>query len=137
MVNKELLMKELQFAYIHASGPGGQNVNKVATSVQLRFGVMGSKVLDEETKQRLSKLARTRISSDGTLVIEAKRYRSQEKNREDAVNRLCSLIDKAETPPAVRKPTRPSAAEKMGRREAKTHQAVKKQNRKLPGDWQD
>lgn len=137
MVSKEMLMKELNFAYIHATGPGGQNVNKVATSVQLRFDVIGSKVLAAEVKDRLSKVAKKRISGDGTLVIEAKRYRSQEKNREDAVNRLCSLIDKAETPPAVRKPTRPSAGVKMGRREAKTHQAVKKQNRKLPTDWQD
>ncbi|MFZ3078869.1 MAG: alternative ribosome rescue aminoacyl-tRNA hydrolase ArfB, partial [Bellilinea sp.] len=99
---------ELQFDFIRASGPGGQNVNKVSSAVQLRFDAVKSPSLPAEVKERLIKLAASRMTEDGVLIIEAKRYRSQEKNRTDAVQRLVTLIQKAAEPPKKRKPTRPS-----------------------------
>ena len=110
MSEKEQLLKELTFAYIQSSGPGGQNVNKVATAVQLRFDIRNSFVLDEESKVRLLKNTGKRVTSEGTLVIEAKRYRSQEKNRRDALERLMHLIEKASESPVQRLSTRPRAA---------------------------
>ena len=83
---------EIQLDFIRASGPGGQNVNKVASSVQLRFDVRNSPSLDPDVKERLIKLAGNRVTEDGILIIEAKRYRTQEQNRFDATERLITLI---------------------------------------------
>jgi len=101
---------ELQIDFVRASGPGGQNINKVATAVQLRFDILDSKSLPEEVKARLIKLAGKRVTQDGVLVIEAKRFRTQEKNREDALARLFALIQKALEKPTSRKKTKPTKA---------------------------
>ncbi|MCK6585214.1 MAG: aminoacyl-tRNA hydrolase, partial [Anaerolineales bacterium] len=98
--------RELQFEYIRASGPGGQNVNKVATAVQLRFDVRSSSLV-EEAKARLISLAGKRVSSDGILVIEAKRFRTQEQNRDDAIRRFVELARKALSKPKARARTEP------------------------------
>ena len=118
---------ELSFSFVRASGPGGQNVNKVATAAQLRFDVRNSPSLPAEVKERLIKLAGARLTQDGMLVIEAKRYRSQEQNRADARLRLESLIEKASQRPTVRHATRPSLSARVKRVETKKKRgAVKK-----------
>ncbi len=124
-------LNEVEINFIHASGPGGQNVNKVATAVQLRFNVLRTTILDEPLKKRLMKLAGKRMTSEGVLVIEAKRYRSQEKNRQDALERLEHLIDKAALTPVKRHATRPSLSAKLERLEKKKQQAEKKRNRSV------
>ena len=110
--------RELQIDFIRASGPGGQNVNKVATAVQLRFDVRASS-LPEEIQVRLIQLSGNRITSEGVLLIEAKRFRTQEQNREDALQRFVELVRKALIPPKPRKPTKPSATSKAKRLKAK------------------
>ena len=106
--------RELQIDFVRASGPGGQNVNKVATAVQLRFDVNASS-LPEKVKARLIHLAGNRITSEGMLLIEAKRFRTQEQNREDAIQRFVELVQKALIPPKPRKRTKPTAASKAKR----------------------
>ena len=101
---------ELIFEYIRASGPGGQNINKVATAVQLRFDVSHSPSLREEVKTRLVKLAGRRITSDGVLIIEAKKYRTQEMNRFDALEHFRELVKRARKKPKPRQKTRPTLA---------------------------
>ena len=93
---------EIQEEFIRASGPGGQNVNKVASAVQLRFDLVGSPSLPEDVKQRLMKLGGKRVNADGVLIIEAKRYRTQNKNRDNAITRLVVLIKKAAEQPKPR-----------------------------------
>lgn len=100
--------RELQFDYVRASGPGGQNVNKVATAVQLRFDIPNSPSLASDTKGRLLRLSGNRVNADGVLLIEAKRFRTQEANREDAIRRLAELIRKASVRPKKRLKTRPT-----------------------------
>ncbi|HXF85134.1 MAG TPA: alternative ribosome rescue aminoacyl-tRNA hydrolase ArfB [Anaerolineales bacterium] len=118
--------RELQFTYIRASGPGGQNVNKVATAVQLRFNLQSS-ALPEDMKVRLKKLAGDRLSKAGILTIEARRFRTQERNREDALQRLITLLRKAAVEPRTRKETKPTYASKEKRlREKKKRGEIKK-----------
>ncbi len=105
-IEKKLLTEE----FIRASGPGGQKVNKVSTAVQLRFDLANCATIPEEIKKRLIKAARNKITEKGILIIEAKRYREQERNRNDALKRLKTLILKAAVPPRPRKPTRPTRA---------------------------
>lgn len=128
---------ELDFAYVRASGPGGQNVNKVATSVQLRFDVRNSPSLEPDIKERLIKLAGSRMTEDGVLVIEARRFRSQEQNRTDAVHRLTVLLQKAFIRPTARRHTRPSASSQTARLDAKRrHGQVKRTRRESTKDWE-
>jgi ribosome-associated protein len=111
--------RELQFDFIRSAGPGGQNVNKVATAVQLRFDIISSTSLASDTKGRLIQLAGKRVTTDGVLLIEAKRFRTQEQNRENAIQRLVELIRKSLVKPKSRKKTRPSAASKEKRLRSK------------------
>jgi len=111
--------KEISFAYINASGPGGQNVNKVATAVQLRFDVRNTSSIEEEMKARLVKLAGKKITKDGILIIDAKRYRTQEKNRLDAMQRFGYLVRQALIRPKKRRLTHPTASSQEHRIEAK------------------
>ena len=123
---------ELHYEFMRASGPGGQNVNKVATAVQLRFDVQGSPSLPEAVKPRLAKLAGKRMKADGSLLIEAKRYRTQEQNRQDAEQRLIKLIQRALEKPKPRKPTGPSAAAREKRLAEKKRRSDLKRSRKGP-----
>lgn len=110
---------EIALTFIRASGPGGQNVNKVATAVQLRFDVAHSPSLPQPVRDRLRALAGNRMSRDGTLIITAQRFRSQKRNRRDALDRLIALVRAAAQPPKARKPTRPTRASRQRRLEAK------------------
>lgn len=114
----QIRSNELHFDYIRASGPGGQNVNKVATAVQLRFDARASS-LPEEVKARLIRLAGKRVTDDGVLLIEAKQLRTQEQNREDAIQRLIALIRRASVKPKARKKTKPTKASKEKRLQSK------------------
>ena len=110
---------EIQEYFVRASGPGGQNVNKVATTVQLRFDVANSRSLPEEVRTRLISLAGNRITEDGILIIDARRFRTQGQNREDATSRLVELIRNAAQRPKFRRRTRPTLASKIRRLESK------------------
>jgi ribosome-associated protein len=124
---------EIQLDYIRSAGPGGQNVNKVASAVQLRFPVDASPTLPDEVKQRLHILAANRITTDGVLIVEAKRFRTQEQNRADAIARLVALILQATEKPRPRKKTRPSAAAQANRIQAKKRRGATKRTRRLTG----
>jgi ribosome-associated protein len=128
---------EIQFDFIRASGPGGQNVNKVATSVQLRFDVCNSPSLQPDVKERLTRLAGKRMTGDGVLLIQARRYRTQEQNRLDAIQRLIVLIRKALVKPKGRKATRPSLTARAARISEKKRQGeIKRTRRYVPDDWE-
>ncbi|MBO6576900.1 MAG: aminoacyl-tRNA hydrolase [Rhodothermales bacterium] len=128
----ELGDDELQFEFVRASGPGGQNVNKVATAVQLRFDAAGSPNLPEPVRKRLLRMAGSRLTGDGVLLINARRYRTQERNRRDAVDRLVALIREAAVPPKRRKKTKPTRASRERRLEAKKQRGELKKSRRPP-----
>jgi ribosome-associated protein len=122
---------EIRLDFIRASGPGGQNVNKVSTAVQLRFDAAGSPSLPDEVRRRLMSLARGRITEKGELIIEARRFRTQAANRQDATERLVQLIRKAAEKPVVRHATRPTLASKRRRLETKKRRSETKRQRRI------
>lgn len=128
---------EIQIDFVRSTGPGGQNVNKVATAAQLRFDVRNSPSLSPEVKERLIRLAGSRMTVEGVLIIEARRYRTQEQNRYDALQRLIHLIRTALEPPKMRKPTRPSLTARAARVGAKKKRGeLKRIRRYVPDEWE-
>jgi ribosome-associated protein len=132
-----IIESELQFDFIRASGPGGQNVNKVSSAVQLRFDVINSPSLPQEVRQRLLHIAVNRINKDGILILEASQFRTQEQNRQEAIDRLVALVRRAAHKPKSRKKTRPTAASVERRLKKKRQRSEKKKlRRRAPdSDW--
>lgn len=122
---------EIEETFVRASGPGGQNVNKVSTAVQLRFDIRHSPSLPVDVRARAERLAGRRLTGDGVIVIRAARYRAQERNREDALARLVDLLRRAATPPTPRKPTRTPRAVKQRRTDEKTRRGAVKRLRRV------
>ena len=121
--------RDLQWSFVRASGPGGQNVNKVATAAQLRFDLAGTQSLEPAVKQRLRSLAGRRVTDDGALLIVARNHRTQEGNRREALERLADLVRRASVAPKPRKPTRPTRGARERRLQTKTQRRTTKQLR--------
>ena len=128
---------EIEEKSVRASGPGGQNVNEVATTVQLRFDIRHSPSLPEAVRERLLRLAAHRVSAEGVLMIEARRFRTQEQNRQDARQRLAALIHKATEAPKPRRPTRPTRAAQGRRLEGKRRRGQLKRLHRATLDTSD
>jgi ribosome-associated protein len=131
-INAEIAIeeREIEESFLRSPGPGGQNVNKLKTAVQLRFDVRRSPSLPEPVRRRLERLAGRRITGEGVLVLTAQRHRTRERNRADALERLVELIRKAAVPPMPRRPTRPTVGSKQRRLEAKKRRGRNKQLRR-------
>ena len=126
---------ELEERFVRASGPGGQNVNKVASAVELRFDASRSAALDDEVRERLKRIAGSRMTAEGVILIDARRFRTQAKNREDARERLAELIRSAVVRPKRRRKTRPTTASRERRIETKRRRSDTKRGRgRLSGD---
>jgi len=128
---------EIEETFVSSPGPGGQNVNRVATAVQLRFNIAESKTLPEAVRRRLLRLAGSRVSADDVLTIQAHRHRTQVQNRKDARERLAALVRAAATPPKPRLKTRPGRAAKQRRLETKRRRSQVKQGRRSVGRASD
>ena len=124
---------ELEFRFFRSGGPGGQNVNKVSTAVQMRFDARNSPSLTEPVRARLMKLAGSRLTLDGVILISAVRFRTQERNRADAMARLQAMLDQASIAPTYRVPTRPTRASKERRLDGKAKRSTVKIGRGRPG----
>lgn len=135
--NLNIKKDDITWGYCHASGPGGQHVNKTATAVLLRFNIYGQTIVSEEIRRRLMQIAKNRITTDGILVIDARRFKSQKRNREDALKRLELLIKKAATPPVIRKKTKPGKATRRRRLDAKRRRSQLKRQRRPVNTLED
>lgn len=120
---------EIDIVFTHASGPGGQNINKVSTAAQLRFDILGSASLPDDVRERLIELAGRRVNRDGVLVLNARRFRSQERNRQDALDRLTEMVRQAAVKPKVRRRTRVPDAARKRRLETKRRRSQTKRRR--------
>jgi len=130
-VNEHIVLdeSEIQEEFVRSSGPGGQNVNRVATAVQLRFDIANSASLPEDVRRRLLRLGGSRVTRDGILIIDARRFRTQEQNRKDARERLIGLVKRAAEKPKPRRRTKPTAASRRKRLEEKRRRSRIKQKR--------